>query len=89
MKGGRCDGGPPVYCQRPPSGVWRPPSVCLVVVLNGGGWCVCVVPVLVLGPALYVVLFSLVLFSLAVWWCGGVCRNSGGVYCLLLIRHVP
>lgn len=34
-----------------PSVCWRPPHVCVVVLLDGGAWCMLWCPVFVLGPA--------------------------------------
>lgn len=65
LKGGCCDGGPPVC-------VLVSPLVCVVAVLNGGSGACCVVPVLfMVFPVLCV----------AVGKCGGACGGACGGLC--------
>jgi len=55
-----------------------PPSICVVVLLNGGSGGLCVVPVFGLGPPLHVVLSLFVLsFSLFFFVCCYVCCGWG------------
>ena len=73
-----------------PSACWCPPSVCVVVVLNGGVRCV-LSPVFGLGSPLHVVLFFFCLVCCCVccgWGSAGVCGVVCGLewrWCLLPI----
>lgn len=61
-----------------PSCAWCPPSVCVVVPLNGGVWCVVLSLLSRVVPVLFMVSCSLLPFCvvLCLLWvgkCGGVC----------------